>query len=78
MEGGEVLLATTQIPINSFQIYGFCRLMGDAGLPLDIDYLNLFNKSQVITHIERNQFKLSLLNYGPNPYEFNTAGYAAE
>lgn len=78
MEGGEVLFATTQIPVNSFQIYGFCRLEGDARLPVDIDYLNLFNKSQVITHIERNHFKLSLLNYGPNPYELNTAGYAAE
>ena len=78
MEGGEVLFATTQIPVNSFQIYGFCRLVGDAKLAVDVDYLNFFNKSQVITHIERNHFRLSLLNYGPNPYEINTAGYAVE
>lgn len=75
MEGGEVLFATTQIPVNSFQLYGFCRLEGDARLPVDIDYINLFKKDQLITHIERDSFKLTLLNYGPNPYEFSAAGY---
>lgn len=78
MEGGEVLFATTQIPVNSFQLYGFCRLEGDARLPVDIDYINLFKKGQLITHIERDNFKLTLLNYGPNPYEFSAAGYISD
>ena len=75
MEGGETLFATTQIPINSFQIYGFSRLDGDCKLPINMDYINVFKKNQLITHIKRDNFKLELLNYGPNPYEFNIKDY---
>lgn len=75
MEGGETLYATTQIPINSFQLYGFSRLEGDCKLPLNIDFINVFNKNQLLTHIERDNFKLELLNYGPNPYEFRLKEY---
>ncbi len=70
MEGQEILFTTNEIPINSFQLYGFCRLEGDAKLPIDMDYINLLKKQQTLTHIERANFSLELLNYGPNPYEF--------
>lgn len=75
MEGGETLFATTQIPINSFQIYAFSRLDGDCKLPISLDYINVFKKNQLITHIERDNFTLELLNYGPNPYEFQLKEY---
>lgn len=75
MEGGETLFATTQIPINSYQLYAFSRLDGDCKLPVNIDYSNVFKKNQLITHIERDDFKLELLNYGPNPYEFQLKDY---
>lgn len=75
MEGSETLFATTQIPINSFQLYGFSRLEGDSKLPISIDYINVFKKNQLITHIERKDFKFELINYGPNPFEFNLKDY---
>lgn len=75
MEGGETLFATTQIPINSFQIYAFSRLDGDSKLPVSLDYINVFKKNQLITHIERDNFTLELLNYGPNLYEFHIKEY---
>lgn len=75
MEGGETLFATTQIPINSFQIYGFSRLEGDCKLPINMDYSNVFQKNQLITHVERDNFRLELLNYSPNPYELNIKDY---
>ena len=70
MEGGENIYVTTEIPINSRQIYGFCRLNGDARVNPSLDYLNVLNKSQTITHIEAKGFSMKLLNYGPNPYWF--------
>lgn len=75
MEGSEILFATTQIPINSFQLYGFSRLDGDSKTAINLDFINVFKKSQLITHIERDNFKLELLNYGPNPYEFQLKEY---
>ena len=75
MEGSEMLFATTEIPINSYQLYGFCRLKGDAKWPIQIDYFHLFQKNQVITHAEDKHQKLELLNLGPNPYEFDTKWY---
>ena len=75
MEGREILFATTEIPINSFQLFGFCRLPGDAKLPIEIEYINLLKKNQTLTHLERSNFSLELLNYGPNPYEFVIAGF---
>lgn len=75
MEGGETLFATRQIPINSYQLYGFSRLDGDCKLPISLDYINVFKKNQLLTHLERDNFKLELLNYGPNPYEFNFKEY---
>ncbi len=69
MKGGETIHVSTQIPINSRQIYGFCRLNGDAKLNSMLDYLNVLNQQQMITHIEQDNFSLRLLNYGPNPYE---------
>jgi hypothetical protein len=70
MKGSETLFATNQISINAYQIYGFSRLDGDAKLNFSLDYLNVFKKTQLISHIERTDLKLKLLNYGPNPYEF--------
>jgi hypothetical protein len=75
MEGSETLFATTQIPINAWQIYGFTRLDGDAKLSSDFDYLNVFQKNQVITHVFNPQLTLKLLNYGPNPFEFSVKEY---
>ena len=75
MEGSEILFATTQIPINSFQLYGFSRLDGDSKTAINLDFINVFKKNQLITHIERDNFKLQLLNYGPNPYEFQLKEY---
>lgn len=75
MEGGETLFATTQIPINSFQIYAFSRLDGDCKLPISLNYINVLKKNQLITHIERDNFILELLNYSPNPYEFQINEY---
>jgi hypothetical protein len=75
MEGSEILFATTQIPINSFQLYGFSRLDGDSKTAINLDFINVFKKSQLITHIERDNFKLELLNYCPNPYEFQLKEY---
>lgn len=67
MKGGETIYVTTQIPIHSRQIYGFCRLNGDAKLNSMLDYINVLNQQQMITHIEQANFSLRLLNYGPNP-----------
>lgn len=75
MEGSEILFATTQIPINSFQIYGFSRLDGDCKIPINFDFINVFKKKQLITHIDREDFRLQLLDYGPNPYEFHYQSY---
>lgn len=75
MEGGETLFASTQIPINSFQLYGFSRLDGDCKLPISLDYINIFKKNQLLTHVERANFNLELLNYGPNPFEFQLKDY---
>ncbi len=75
MAGSEILFATTQIPINSFQVYGFSRLDGDCRIPINLDFINVFQKKQLITHIDREEFHLQLLNYGPNTYEFNLKPY---
>jgi hypothetical protein len=75
MEGSETLFATTQIPINALQIYGFARLEGDALFPINIDYLNVFKKNQLFTHIYYPQLALRLIAYESNPYEFDTSGY---
>ena len=69
MQGGEDIYVTTQIPINSRQIYGFCRLNGDAKLNPIFDYLNVLNHNQTITHVEKDGYTVRLLNFGPNPYE---------
>ena len=68
MAGSETLYYTKQIPINARQIYGFCRLEGHARLAIDLDYLNLLIHNQLITHVNRPNFSLKLINYGPNPY----------
>ena len=70
MGGSENIYVSKEIPINSRQIYGFCRLEGDAKLNASLDFLNVLNKNQTITHIESKGFSLRLLNYGPNPYWF--------
>lgn len=75
MQGSELLFATTQIPINSYQIYGFSRLNGDARITIGLDYINIFSKLDLITNIERSNFKLELLNYGTNPFEFSISEY---
>lgn len=75
MEGSEILYATTQVPINSFQVYGFSRLDGDCRIPINLDFINVFQKKQLITHIDREDFQLQLLNYGPNTYEFHLKPY---
>ena len=75
MEGSEILFATAQIPINSFQVYGFSRLEGDCNIPINLDFINVFPKKQLISHIDRQEFNLQLVNYGPNLYEFNTKPY---
>lgn len=75
MEGSEILFATAQISINSFQVYGFSRLDGDCKIPINLDFINVFPKRQLITHIDRQEFNLQLMNYGPNLYEFNTKPY---
>lgn len=75
MEGSETLFATTQIPINALQIYSFARLQGDALFPINIDYLNVFKKNQLFTHIFYPQFTLRLITYESNPYEFNRSQY---
>lgn len=75
MEGSEILFATAQIPINSFQVYGFSRLEGDCKIPINLDFINVFPKKQLISHIDRKEFNLQLVNYGPNLYEFNTKPY---
>ncbi|MGV7106633.1 hypothetical protein [Flavobacterium sp. U410] len=75
MQGSELLFATAQIPINSYQIYGFSRLNGDVRITIGLDYINIFGKADLVTHIQRPDFKLELLNYGPNPYEFKTSDY---
>jgi hypothetical protein len=71
----EMLNITSQIPINSYQLYGFSKLDGDAKLPLNLDYTNVVKKNQLITHIDGAYFYLQLLNYGPNPYEVPVGEY---
>jgi hypothetical protein len=75
LKGSRILFATNDIPINSYQIYGFCRLTGDAKLPVQMDFIHRLKKNQLITHLEDDYQKIALLNYGPNPYEFDTKGY---
>tara|TARA_R110002020_G_scaffold107849_5_gene250294 strand:+ start:2142 stop:2834 length:693 start_codon:yes stop_codon:yes gene_type:complete len=70
MSGSEVIYVTQEIPINSHQLYGFCKLDGDARLKIPLDFSAILSNSQVITHIERSDSSLKLLNYGPNPYYF--------
>ena len=75
MEGSETLFATQEIPINAWQLYGFSRLEGDAGVSSDFDYSNVFKQNQLLTHVYKPELKLRLLNYGPNPYEFQISEY---
>lgn len=75
MEGSETLFATAQIPINALQIYGFSRLEGDVLIPINLDYLSVFQKNQLITHIYYPQLVLRLVTYESNPYEFNPSQY---
>lgn len=75
MEGSEILFATTQIPVNAWQIYGFSKLEGDALFPINLNYLNVFNKNYLITHIYYPQLALRLITYESNPYEFEINGY---
>lgn len=70
MIGSEVIYVTHDIDINSHQLYGFCRLDGDAKLNIPLDFSGVLSKNQLITHIERSDFSMRLLNYGPNPYYF--------
>ncbi len=71
----EMLNITNQIPINSYQLYGFSKLDGDAKLPLNLDYTNVVKNNQLVTHIDGAYFNLQLLNYGPNLYEVNIGEY---
>lgn len=71
----EQLHATTQIPINSYQLYGFSKLDNDAKLPFSLDYIGVFSKKQLVTHIDSEFLSISLLNYGPNPYQFDRSGF---
>lgn len=75
MEGSEILFATTQIPVNAWQIYGFSKLEGDALFPINLNYLNVFNSNYLITHIYYPQLALRLITYESNPYEFEISGY---
>ena len=68
MAGSETLYITKQIPLNARQIYGFSKLEGDAKLNIDLNYLSLLSQYQLITHVNRQNFSLRLVNYGPNPY----------
>lgn len=72
MDGGEIIYTTSQLDINSRQIYGFCRLDGDARLKVFIDYLAVLPANQLLTHVQSNGFSLKLLDYGSNPYYFTT------
>lgn len=67
----ETVYITNQIPINARQIYGFTVLEGDAKIPIDLNFLNVLNKHQLITHIESPYLKIKLLDYGDNPYYFS-------
>lgn len=71
------IYSTTQIPVNSHQIFGFTRLMGDVQLTLPMDYSKFLSGHQLPTHLQDNYSQMTLLNYGPNPYEFDMSGYAA-
>lgn len=68
MAGSETLYITKQIALNARQIYGFSKLDGDAKLNIDLNYLSLLSRNQLITHVNRSNFSLKLVNYGPNPY----------
>jgi hypothetical protein len=68
MEGGETFYATTQIPINSYQLYGFCRLDGDSKLPVAFDFIGIVGKDQTVTNLAREGFKMDLINFESNPY----------
>lgn len=69
MIGQQNVFLTKDISVNSNIIYGFNRMYGDIRLPVpELDFLGIFYKDEVVTHIERDNFHLKLENYGPNPY----------
>lgn len=61
---------TEDIPINSYQVYGFNRLEGDIRLPIpQLDMIGILSEKQLVTHIESDVFKLELVAYEYNPYQ---------
>jgi len=76
MMGQQNVFLTDDISVNSNIIYGFNRMEGDVRLPVsELDFYGIFNKNELVTHIERDNFLLKLENYGPNPYWAPVADY---
>lgn len=67
---------TEDIPLNSYQVYGFNRLEGDIQLPVpQLDMIGILSEKQLVTHIESDVFKLELIAYEYNPYHINLTKY---
>lgn len=67
---------TEDIPLNSYQVYGFNRLQGDIRLPVpQLDMIGIVSEKQLVTHIENDIFKLEFIAYEYNPFELNTKKY---
>lgn len=77
MEGGEEFFVTEQMPVNSYQIYGFCFLDGDAKINLPLDFSNVLSKKQLPSHIANGDSFIKLIDYSVSPYWFSTDGYKA-
>jgi len=74
--GQQNIFFTENIPINSYQVYGFNRLQGDIRLLVpQLDMIGIVSKEQLVTHIENDTFKLELVAYEYNPFELNVAEY---
>lgn len=76
MIGHQNLFLTENIPVNSYQIYGYNRLEGDVKLPVpQLDFIDIVSRKQLATHIESDTFKLELIDYQYNPYHILPLDY---
>lgn len=76
MIGQQNIFLTEDIPLNSYQIYGFNRLKGDIKLPVEqLNLIDIVARNQLATHIESDTFKLELVAYEYNPYHILPSDY---
>lgn len=71
----DTLFVTREIIGNSYLLYGFSKLEGDAQLNTYFDLIGRIAKNEFITQYSSKYGSIKLLAYESNPSEFDTKGY---